>query len=139
MGDVEEGKAVSFQTASGKPVSFTASAKKKPKKDCRDPGGGASTGAGTGASTGGGTAGGVAQAKAKAKAKGTGAGSTARAKAGSTGDTGATGVTAPSTTALGAAAKAPRPTKGQREPPKACGKRERSPRGAERHTRAPAA
>ena len=135
MGDVGEGKAVSFQTASGKPVSFTASAKRKPKKDCRDPGGGASTGAGTGASTGGGTAGGVAQAKAKAKAKGTGAGNTARAKASIAG----AGVTAPSTTALGAAAKAPRPTKGQREPPKACGKRKRSPRGAERHTRAPAA
>ncbi len=32
MGDVGEGKAVSFQTASGKPVSFTASAKRKPKK-----------------------------------------------------------------------------------------------------------
>ena len=32
MGDAEEGKAVSFQTASGKSVTFNASAKRKPKK-----------------------------------------------------------------------------------------------------------
>ena len=114
MGDVGEGKAVSFQTASGKPVSFTASAKRKPKKDCRDPGGGASTGA----STGGGTAGGVAQAKAKnAKAKAGGAGGTAGARG-----AGVTKVTAPSTTTLGATAKAKGPTKGKCEPSKACTK-----------------
>ena len=125
MGDVGQGKAVSFQTASGKPVSFTASAKKKPKKDCRDPGGGASTGA-TGASTRGGTTGGGAQAKAKnAKAKAGGAGGTAGARG-----AGVTKVTAPSTTTFGATAKAKGPTKGQCEASKACRKL---------NTRAPAA